>query len=81
MPFCPFAISLESGNRVVVPRPETIGFDPAAKVGVKAWDSFVVISNRLTLFGSFSDVTSVALVDRTNRRSNCPFPHTNPIPI
>ena len=58
-PFRPFALIMESGDRVIVEHPENIAFDPVAQ-GV---GDFYVISGRLRLFSTFEAVTSVTLLD------------------
>jgi hypothetical protein len=58
-PFRPFALLLESGDRVIIEHPENIAFDPVAQ-GV---GEFYVISGRLRLFSTFEAVTSVTLLD------------------
>jgi hypothetical protein len=63
-PFRPFALNLENGDRAIIAHPENIAFDPGAKERANGWDDFYVIANGLRSFGSFSAVTSVALVDR-----------------
>jgi hypothetical protein len=62
VPFQPFALSMENGDRVVVGHPENIAFDPAASGQDGSWD-FYVISGALRVFSTFEAVTSVALVD------------------
>ncbi len=59
VPFRPFAVSLENGDRVIIGHPVNIAFDPGT-----GSEDFYVIANQLRLFGTFSAVTSVSLLDR-----------------
>jgi hypothetical protein len=63
VPFRPFGLNLENGDRIVIEHPENIAFDPGSGNGSGS-DDFYVISNKLRLFSSFSAVTSVAVLDR-----------------
>ena len=62
VPFQPFAISLENGDRVIVEHPENIAFDPTANGDSAA--RFFVITGNLGVHSTFHAVTSVTLVDR-----------------
>ena len=64
VPFHPFALALENGDRVIIEHPENIAFDPGPSNGAAASDDFYVISGHLRLFSTFAAVTSVALLDR-----------------
>lgn len=64
VPFRPFALTLENGDRVIIEHPENIAFDPATAEGTGGSEEFYVIANKLRLFSTFGAVTSVALVDR-----------------
>jgi hypothetical protein len=64
VPFRPFALTLENGDRVVIEHPENIAFDPASAEGTGGSEEFYVIANRLRLFSTFSAVTSVGLLDQ-----------------
>lgn len=64
VPFRPFALTVESGDRIIIGHPENIAFDPGTAEGTDGSEDFYVISGRLRLFSTFSAVTSVALVDR-----------------
>lgn len=64
VPFRPFILAMENGDRVVIEHPENIAFDPASAEGIEGSGDFYVISNRLRLFSTFTAVTSVALLDR-----------------
>lgn len=63
VPFRPFALLLENGDRVPIGHPENIAFDPGSGAG-EGSEEFYVIANNLRLFSTFAAVTSVALVDR-----------------
>ncbi len=63
VPFRPFAISLENGDRVMIEHPENIAFNPGDN-GSAGSDEFYVISSQLRLFSTFGAVSSVALTDR-----------------
>jgi hypothetical protein len=63
VPFRPFALSMENGDRIVIEHPENIAFDPAADDS-RASTDFYVISGRLRVFSTFEVATSVALVLR-----------------
>jgi len=62
VPFQPFALTLESGDHVIIEHPENIAFDPALN-GSGGSADFYVISGKLRLFSTFNAVTSVALAD------------------
>ena len=62
VPFRPFALNLENGDRIIIEHPENIAFDPAAN-GSAGSTEFYVVSAKLRVFGTFEAVTSVALVD------------------
>jgi hypothetical protein len=64
VPFRPFALNLENGDRVVIEHPENIAFDPPSDDGVGGSEDFYVLSSRLRLYTTFGAVTSVVLVDR-----------------
>jgi hypothetical protein len=59
VPFRPFALSLENGDRIVIEHPENIAFDPTAN----GRQDIYIITNRLRLFTTFEAVSSVALLD------------------
>jgi hypothetical protein len=63
VPFRPFALSLENGDRVIIEHPENIAFDPGSPEGSGGSEEFYVISSDLRLFSTFGTVTSVALAD------------------
>jgi len=63
VPFRPFVMTLENGDRISIDHPENIAFDPGTN-GSGGSEHFYVISNRLSFFGTFSAVTSMALLDR-----------------
>jgi hypothetical protein len=55
VPFRPFVLSMENGDRVTFGRPENIAFDPEGDSS-----DFYVISGHIRLFGTFDAVSSVA---------------------
>lgn len=63
VPFRPFTLLLENGERIIIGHPENIAFDPGEGEGMGS-EEFYVIADRLRLFSTFGAVTSVALVDR-----------------
>jgi hypothetical protein len=63
VPFRPFALTLENGDRVIIDHPENIAFDPPNN-GSAGSEEFYVLSSQLRLFSTFGAVSSVALVDR-----------------
>ena len=62
VPFRPFALSLENGERIVIEHPENIAFDPSSRKANAA--EFHVISSRLRVVSTFDVVTSVSALDR-----------------
>ncbi len=58
VPFRPFVLSMENGDRVTIGHPENIAFDLEG-----GSPDFYVISGRIRLFGSFDAVSSVATAD------------------
>lgn len=64
VPFHPFALNLENGDRIVIEHPENIAFDPGSPEAPGGSEEFYVIANRLRLFSTFEAVASVALLDR-----------------
>jgi hypothetical protein len=61
-PFRKFVLTLESGDHVLIERPENIAFDPEAKE--PGADEFYVITGRIRLFSTFGAITSIALADQ-----------------
>jgi hypothetical protein len=63
VPFRPFVLTLESGDRVPIEHPENIAFDPSngASDGSR---EFYVLTGRLRLFSTFDAVSNVALLDK-----------------
>ena len=58
VPFRPFVLSMENGDRVTIGHPENIAFEPEG-----GSPDFYVISGRIRLFGTFDAVSSVATAD------------------
>ena len=67
VPFRPFALSLENGDRVIIGHPKNIAFDPGNGESTGS-DEFYVLSRNLRLFSNFSAVTSVALLDKADHQ-------------
>ncbi len=63
VPFQPFVLTLESGDRVLIEHPENIAFDPGSKKRPPS-DHFFVLTRRIRLDGTFSAITSVVRRDR-----------------
>jgi hypothetical protein len=64
VPFHPFALSMENGDRIVIEHPENIAFNPKESTNGKVHDAFYVISDSLRYASTFEAVTSVAVIDR-----------------
>jgi hypothetical protein len=62
VPFQPFVLNMENGDRIVIEHPENIAFDPGDN-GTPPRSKFSVVSRQLFYIGSFEAVTSVALLD------------------
>jgi hypothetical protein len=62
VPFRPFALTLENGDRVTIEHPENIAFDPSEGSG-RGSDDFYVITGQLRLFSTFGAVTGVGHLD------------------
>ncbi len=60
VPFRPFTLTLESGERVPIEHPENIAFDPATN-GSGGSTDFYVVAGRLRLFSTFGAVASIVL--------------------
>ena len=59
VPFQPFALNMENGDRI---NPENIAFDPGGN-GSPPRSKFSVVSRQVFFIGAFEAVTSVALLD------------------
>ena len=64
VPFRPFALNLENGDRVIIEHPENIAFDPSNGSGKGGSEDFYVLSSKLRLYTTFSAVNAL-------RRSDC----------
>ena len=60
VPFHPFAIVLENGDRIIVEHPENVAFDPSDN----GRDRLHIISNQLVHYGTISSITSLVVLDR-----------------
>ena len=65
VPFRPFVLSMENGDRVSIGHPENIAFDPESDS-----PDFYVISGRIRLFSTFDAVSNVATADSVAHLSN-----------
>jgi hypothetical protein len=63
VPFRPFALTLENGQRILIEHPENIAFDPMPNGSSKGSSDFYVITSNLRLFSTFDAVSSAALLD------------------
>ena len=70
VPFHPFVLVMENGDRVLIEHPENIAFNPASPEGTGGSEEFYVLSRRLRLFSTFGAVTSVSLADRGELESS-----------
>jgi hypothetical protein len=61
-PFCPFALNMENGDRVIIEHPENIAFSPGYN-GSRGSTDFYVLSDSLRIYSTFDAVSSVALLD------------------
>ena len=59
VPFQPFVLDMENGDRILIEHPENIAFDPGGKERAQKPD-FSVISRQVYYLGTFEAVTSVA---------------------
>jgi hypothetical protein len=64
VPFHPFALNMENGDRIVIDHPENIAFNPKDATNGKVYDAFYVISDSLRYSSTFEAVTGVAVIDR-----------------
>ena len=64
VPFRPFMLILESGERITIGHPENIAFDPSEDGSEGGSEDFYVISGALRLFSTFEAVSSVAVLDQ-----------------
>ena len=59
VPFRPFVLNLENGDRIPIVHPENIAFDPSEDAAHESLD-FYVLSGRMRVHASFEAVTSIA---------------------
>jgi hypothetical protein len=64
VPYRPFLLALENGERVVIEHPENIAFDP----GPTGSPNFYVLSGRLRLYSTFEGVSNVAMLEPAERQ-------------
>ncbi|MGD9857998.1 MAG: hypothetical protein AB7U20_23885 [Planctomycetaceae bacterium] len=63
VPFEPFVIGLESGERVFVEHPENVAFNPKAKPESKQGRRLVIVAGEVSMFTTFDAVTSITFRD------------------
>jgi hypothetical protein len=68
VPFRPFVLNMENGDRILIEHPENIAFDPTNSNG-KGSSVFYVLSGPLRFFGTFDAVSSVALACKPEEAS------------
>ena len=66
VPFQPFALNIENGDRILIEHPENIAFDPGDN-GSPPGSKFSVVSRQIFFIGAFEAVSSVALLDTGER--------------
>jgi hypothetical protein len=62
VPFRPFVLNLENGDRLTVEHPENIAFEPGNGANSGSPD-FYIRTGKLRYYGMFDAVTGAALVD------------------
>jgi hypothetical protein len=62
VPFRPFVLTLENGERIPIGHPENIAFDPPAN-GTEGSTEFFVLAGRIRLFSTFEAITTVSLLE------------------
>jgi hypothetical protein len=60
VPFQPFVINMENGDRLTVEHPENVSFDPT----INGNQDFTIVGNRLIYWSNLSAVSSLAKLDR-----------------
>lgn len=63
VPFKPFVLNMENGDRLLIEHPENIGYNPTAPVNSLRAARLSVTSGDLQFLGTFDAVTTVALKD------------------
>ncbi len=63
VPFQPFVLTMESGDRILIDHPENIAFDPTAEPSDRRSNDFYVLTRQIHLFAHFDAVTSIATAD------------------
>ena len=66
VPFRPFILTLENGERVPVAHPENIAINAGDEDGSGGSAFFYVIGERLRIAGTFDAVTSIAALDHAD---------------
>ena len=60
VPFQPFVLSMENGERALIEHPENVAFDPVQGGS----DYFHVVTGKLRMISTFGAVTGIILADR-----------------
>jgi hypothetical protein len=63
VPFRPFLLNMENGDRILVEHPENIAFNPGTNGSRGSSRFHVITSNDAVVVGSFAAVTSVLQAD------------------
>jgi hypothetical protein len=63
VPFRPFVLNMENGDRVLVEHPENIAFNPPKNGSPGSSRFHVITSNDAVVVGSFAAVTNITQVD------------------
>jgi hypothetical protein len=70
VPFRPFVLNLENGDRIAIEHPENIAFDPGSNGNSPGSRDFYVLSRTLRYFATFDAVSSIALRDDQGRNGS-----------
>jgi hypothetical protein len=63
VPFRPFLLMLENGDRIRLEHPENIAFDPGGNGPESGSADFYVISGDIRFYGTFDAVAGTAMLD------------------
>ena len=63
VPFRPFLLNMENGDRILVEHPENIAFNPGTNGSRRSSRFHVITSSDAVVVGSFAAVTSVSQAD------------------
>lgn len=62
IPYVPFVLHMESGDRILVKHPENIALDPDSN-GPSKLPDFCVFTRRFRYYGTFEAVTGISIAD------------------